>query len=287
MDGALLFLNSARPFSMPDILGTSTATNPSDMLQEQFNPLQGLVGKGKVDGQKKNCNTYISTFKESIQAKSVKAVFDRQYVLLQCKKEIAHASLIGGNRASKKKNNATASKILMANIYKERDALIEQAVAVLEEAEAKERNQRRAKKKPGQVIEQAVAVLEEAEAKERNQRRAKKKPGQVVAEGEKDAEHEGPQFRKTFSTAGRIPFDKHEFLATMTDAEEDCAEPMGATSREERYRYQLAAQEVYYYLEHPEMAIVYEHSIQQGPEETATSGWQQNPDQLEVTHTSI
>jgi hypothetical protein len=73
----------------------------------------------------------------------------------------------------------------------------------------------------------------------------------------------------------------------MNDLEEDCKETVGATSREELYRYQLAAQEVYYYLEHPGMPGVYEHSIQQGQVDTATRGWQQNPDQSELTHTSI
>jgi hypothetical protein len=259
MDGSLLFLNSARPFSMPDIIGTSTATAPSDMLQEPFNPVQALVGTGKVSGQTKNCNTYISTFKESIHAKSVQDVFDRQYALLQCKKEIAQASLIGGNRASKRKYNTAASKILMANICKERDAL----------------------------IEQAVDALEEAEVKERRQRRAKKKAGEVVANGETAPKHEGPKLRKTFLEAGSTPFDTDEFRASMNDQEEDCKETVGTTSRDELYRYQLAAQEVYYYLEHPEMPGVYEHSIQQGQVDAATRGWQQNPDQSELTHTSI
>jgi hypothetical protein len=178
------------------------------------------------------------------------------------KRTLAQASLIEGNRASKKKNNATTSKILMADIYKERDALIEQAVAVLEGAEAKERNQKRAKKKPGEV---------------------------TMAIGEMATDHEHPKFRNTFSTEHKRPFDKHEFLATiMTDFEEDCKQTVGATSREEVYRYQLAAQEVYYYLEHPEgLPRVYEHSIQLGQVDTTTGGWQQNPNQSEVTHTSI
>jgi hypothetical protein len=68
---------------------------------------------------------------------------------------------------------------------------------------------------------------------------------------------------------------------------EVCKATVGATSRVELYRYQLAAQEVYYYLEHPEMQRVYEHSIQLGQEDKATRGWQQNPDQSELTHTSI
>jgi hypothetical protein len=125
MDGSLLFLNSDRPFSLPDVVGTNTATAPSYMLQEKFNPVKPPYSKGKTSSHNKCSNNYISTFKDSIQAEQIQAVFDRQYALLQCKREIMKASLRGGVLTDgKRKNDTRKSKDFMANIYKVRDATI-------------------------------------------------------------------------------------------------------------------------------------------------------------------
>jgi hypothetical protein len=231
MDGSLLFLNSDRPFSMPDILGSTTATTPSDMLQEKFNP----IPKNKCS------NNYISTFEESIQAEQIQAVFDRQYALLQCKREVMKAALRVGKREGKRKNDTRKSIELMADIYKVRDDMIAEAVGVLEEAEAKAKVRH---KKGGKAVKEAGA------------------------KGKMSTKQAGTQFRPTFTRKGRRTFNKDEFLGSLTELEVGAEDTVGANGRRDLCRYQLAAQEVYYYLEHPGLPLVYEHQNEQGEEDT-------------------
>jgi hypothetical protein len=189
MDGSLLFLNSERPFKMPDVVGRTTATDPSYMLQEKFNPIKPPYSKGKTSSHNKSSNNYISTFKDSIQAEQIQAVFDRQYALLRCKGEIMKASLRGGGNDGKRKNDTRKSRELMTDIYRVRDA----------------------------TIAEAVGVLEEAEAKARRQQRTDGKADQAATKCDKSTRQAGTQFRPTFRTKGKKNFDKNEFLRWLTE----------------------------------------------------------------------
>jgi hypothetical protein len=244
MDGSLLFLNSERPFSMPTVLGTTTATNPSDMLQEKFNPVEPPYRKGKNPSHNKCSNNYISTFEASIQAEQIQAVYDRQYALLQCKREIMQAAFRVGKQGRKRKNDTRKYQELMADIYRVRDATIAKAVGVLEEAEAKARKQQR---KGGKAVKEGGT------------------------KGKMCTKQAVPQLRPTFTTKGRRTFNKDEFLLEITEIRGVGENTVEENSGPDLCRYRLAAQEVYYYLEHPGMLRVYEHAIKEGEEETATS----------------
>jgi hypothetical protein len=261
MDGSLLFLGSERPFSMPDILGASKTADPPDMLQEKFNPVFQLYSKERKTHPNTCSGNYISNFMDSIQAVPIQAVFDRQFALLQCKKEIMQAALKGGEQGRKLKSIADSAKQLMADIYQKRDALIAKAMVALGEAEAKAKTRQRAGGKGGQ---------------------AGPKHGKVTSK------RAGTQLRPTFSTNGRRAFDKNEFLEALAGNGEGAESDGEGNSGQDVCRHKLAAQEVYYYLEHPEMTGVYEHSMQQewGTTQQLEVG-SKIQNQWEVTHTNI